>query len=146
MNPLKSITGTIVTGVVISVIVMIGFSDGFTSAIEWVVWFHVLAGVAGIEELPSRFSVSTWNFRDVFASLSQNAAARSLFPVPFPLQATRLVFETGGLEFDVGASSVRYFSLASGLDAPALAVALRKPTGGVLSETTKPQITIVRTR
>lgn len=101
---------------------------------------------SGIEELPSRFSVSTWDFRDVFASLSQNAAARSLFPAPFPLQATRLSFETGALEFDVGASSVRYFSLASGLDAPALAVALRKPTGGALGETTKPQITIVRTR
>lgn len=48
MNPLKSITGTIVTGVVISVIVMIAFSDGITSHIEWAVWFHVLAGVAWI--------------------------------------------------------------------------------------------------
>ena len=48
MNPLKSITGTIVTGVVISIIVMIVFSNGFTSAIEWIVWFHVLAGVAWI--------------------------------------------------------------------------------------------------
>jgi uncharacterized membrane protein len=48
MNPLKSITGTIVTGVVASAIVMIIFSDGFTSAIEWIVWFHVLAGVAWI--------------------------------------------------------------------------------------------------
>ena len=48
MNPLKSITGTIVTGVVVSAIVMIIFSDGFTSTIEWVVWFHVLAGVAWI--------------------------------------------------------------------------------------------------
>lgn len=48
MNPLKSITGTIVTGVVISAIVMIIFSDGFSNAIEWTVWFHVLAGVAWI--------------------------------------------------------------------------------------------------
>ena len=48
MNPLKSITGTIVTGVVISAIVMAIFADGFTSSIEWVVWFHVLAGVAWI--------------------------------------------------------------------------------------------------
>ncbi|MEM7564013.1 MAG: urate hydroxylase PuuD [Pseudomonadota bacterium] len=48
MNPLKSITGTIVSGVVISIIVMIAFADGITSKIEWAVWFHVLAGVAWI--------------------------------------------------------------------------------------------------
>ena len=48
MNPLKSITGTIVTGVVISVIVMVIFADGATNHIEWTVWFHVLAGVVWI--------------------------------------------------------------------------------------------------
>jgi uncharacterized membrane protein len=48
MNPLKSITGTIVTGVVLSVIVMIIFADGFTNHIEWAVWFHALAGVTWI--------------------------------------------------------------------------------------------------
>jgi uncharacterized membrane protein len=48
MNPLKSITGTIVTGVVIAAIVMIIFADGVTNPIEWTVWFHVLAGVAWI--------------------------------------------------------------------------------------------------
>jgi uncharacterized membrane protein len=48
MNPLKSITGTIVTGVVISAIVMGIFADGITNSIEWTVWFHVLAGVAWI--------------------------------------------------------------------------------------------------
>ena len=101
---------------------------------------------AGIEELPSRFFIATWHFRDVFASLNQNTTAGSLFPVPFPLQATPLSFETGALGFDVGASSVRYFSLVSGLDAPALAVALGRPTGGPLGENTEPQITIVRTR
>ena len=48
MNPLKSITGTIVTGVVISALVMIIFANGATNSIEWTVWFHVLAGVAWI--------------------------------------------------------------------------------------------------
>jgi uncharacterized membrane protein len=48
MNPLKSITGTIVTGVVISAIVMGIFADGVTSSIEWTVWFHVLVGVTWI--------------------------------------------------------------------------------------------------
>ena len=48
MNPLKSITGTIVTGVIISAIVMVVFSDGVTTSIQWAVWLHVLAGVAWI--------------------------------------------------------------------------------------------------
>ena len=48
MNPLKSITGTIVTGVVISVIMMIVFSSGNGNPVELTVWFHVLAGVAWI--------------------------------------------------------------------------------------------------
>ncbi len=42
MNPLKSITGTIVTGVVISAIVMVIFADGVSTTIQWYVWFHVL--------------------------------------------------------------------------------------------------------
>jgi hypothetical protein len=32
MNPLKSITGTIITGVVIAAIVMIAFADGISPA------------------------------------------------------------------------------------------------------------------
>jgi uncharacterized membrane protein len=48
MNPLKSITGTIVTGFVLSAIIMVMFADGAVSTIQWTVWFHVLAGVAWI--------------------------------------------------------------------------------------------------
>jgi uncharacterized membrane protein len=48
MNPLKSITGTIVTGAVIAGIMMAVFADGASSGIQWVVWLHVLAGVAWI--------------------------------------------------------------------------------------------------
>jgi len=48
MNPLKSITGTIVTGVVISAIVMAIFTDGVTTTTQWYVWLHVLSGVAWI--------------------------------------------------------------------------------------------------
>ena len=48
MNPLKSITGTIVTGIVIAAIVMVIFADGSSSGLQWVVWLHVLAGVAWI--------------------------------------------------------------------------------------------------
>ncbi len=48
MNPLKSITGTVVTGAILAVIVMILFADGKTAAIEFALWFHVLAGVAWV--------------------------------------------------------------------------------------------------
>jgi len=48
MNPLKSITGTIVTGVVLSALVMLIYADGSTNPIEWVVWFHVLAGITWV--------------------------------------------------------------------------------------------------
>ena len=48
MNPLKSILGTIITGIVISVIVMLAYKDGLTNAIEWTVWFHVIVGITWI--------------------------------------------------------------------------------------------------
>ena len=48
MNPLKSITGTIITGLVIAAIVMVIFADGSSTGIQWAVWIHVLAGVAWI--------------------------------------------------------------------------------------------------
>ncbi len=48
MNPLKSITGTIVSGVVLSAIIMMIYSDGSTNPLEWTVWFHVLAGITWI--------------------------------------------------------------------------------------------------
>lgn len=48
MNPLKSITGTIISGIVLSVLVMLVFSDGSTNAVEWTVWFHALAGITWV--------------------------------------------------------------------------------------------------
>ena len=40
----------------------------------------------------------------------------------FPLQATQLSFENGAVDINLGASNVRYFALASGIDAPALSL------------------------
>ena len=48
MNPLKSITGTIVSGVVISVILILFFKDGVSSSVGITVWLHALAGVTWI--------------------------------------------------------------------------------------------------
>ncbi len=49
MNPLKSITGTIVAGFVVAAIVMVIFADGGgINTLSWSVWLHALAGVAWI--------------------------------------------------------------------------------------------------
>jgi uncharacterized membrane protein len=48
MNPLKSISGTIITGIVLSVLVMLVYKDGSTTPIEWTVWFHVVVGITWI--------------------------------------------------------------------------------------------------
>ncbi|MGH7540694.1 MAG: hypothetical protein ACRELC_06830, partial [Gemmatimonadota bacterium] len=106
----------------------------------------VAADDAGVQDLSARYRILTWNFRDVFASLSRDPTARSRFPVPFPLRATPIGFETTAIEFDVGASTVRYFALVSGLDSPAVALTLSSPDGRALDQDARPHVTIVRTR
>jgi len=100
----------------------------------------------GLQGLSETHRILTWNFRDVFSSLNRNPTAGSLFPIPFPLQSTSLGFETGALDFDVGASTVRYFTLAGGSDIPATSLAFLTPGGSPLSDSAELQITIVRTR
>lgn len=48
MNPLKSITGTIITGFILAIIISVVLGNGEVNAAEIGVWFHVLAGVAWI--------------------------------------------------------------------------------------------------
>ena len=48
MNPLKSILGTIITGIVLSAVIMFIYKDGSTNPIEWTVWFHAIVGVLWI--------------------------------------------------------------------------------------------------
>ena len=49
MNPLDKISGTIITGLVISVVIAVGTSlDGASVANSLVIWLHVAAGVAWI--------------------------------------------------------------------------------------------------
>ena len=98
------------------------------------------------EGLDDRYRIFTWQYRDVFARLNGNVAARSLFPLPFPLRPLPLRSETAATDFTVGASTVSYFALAQGTDVPALALGAFTPTGGRLSESSEPQITIVRIR
>ena len=48
MNPLTSVLGTIISGFVLAILIVLGVNTGSVSPIEIVVWFHVLAGVLWI--------------------------------------------------------------------------------------------------
>jgi len=48
MNPLTSITGTIISGFVLAIILVLIMSIGGFSVMSFEVWFHVLAGVVWI--------------------------------------------------------------------------------------------------
>ena len=49
MNPLKSITGTLVTGIILALIaIFLLRGDAGGNPIEWTVWFHVVVGITWI--------------------------------------------------------------------------------------------------
>ncbi len=48
MNPLKSITGTIVSGIILSVVLILLFRDGASHPSGLIVWVHAMAGVTWI--------------------------------------------------------------------------------------------------
>ena len=48
MNPLNSITGTIISGVVLALAIVFGLSTGTGNPIEWTIWAHVLVGITWI--------------------------------------------------------------------------------------------------
>lgn len=48
MNPLKSVWGTIISGVILAVVIAWYMGTGAGNPIEWTVWFHVVVGVVWI--------------------------------------------------------------------------------------------------
>ena len=49
MNPLKSIKGTLISGVILSIIIIFALrGDAGGNPIEWTVWFHVVVGITWI--------------------------------------------------------------------------------------------------
>jgi len=48
MNPLTSIPGTIISGFILAILIVLGLGASGFSAIETAVWFHVMAGVVWI--------------------------------------------------------------------------------------------------
>ena len=48
MNPLKSVTGTIVLGIVLALALTFALSTGAGNHMEWTIWFHAVVGVIWI--------------------------------------------------------------------------------------------------
>lgn len=48
MNPLKSVTGTLVVGVILSIIVVFIFRGDTSNPTEFTIWFHVVVGIIWI--------------------------------------------------------------------------------------------------
>ena len=48
MNPLKSIAGTIISGIILALIIAFLLRSGTPNHIEWTVWFHVIVGITWI--------------------------------------------------------------------------------------------------
>ena len=48
MNPLNSVVGTIVTGIILSLAIVFWLSTGAGNPNEWTIWFHAVVGVIWI--------------------------------------------------------------------------------------------------
>ena len=48
MNPLKSVPGTIISGVILALIMAFVMKGETSNPVEWTVWFHVVVGVLWI--------------------------------------------------------------------------------------------------
>ena len=98
-------------------------------------------GQAGSLGLPS------WDLRSVFAGLAENPGTRgSIVPTAFPLQVLDLPLESSALDLDLGASTAVFLRMASVRDAPPAAFRLESQSGGAVSASVVPQMSIVRIR
>ncbi len=99
-----------------------------------------------VQGLDTRYEITTWNLRDMFAALNDNPTAGQRFPVPYPLALAPLGFSTRALDFDLNASTEAYFRLGGSSEAPALAIELFGQDGAALPPTAVTQVLIMRTR
>ncbi len=99
-----------------------------------------------VQGLDTRYEITTWNLRDIFAALNENPTAGQRFPVTYPLALAPLGFSTRALDFDLNASTEAYFRLTGQSEAPALAIELFGQDGAALPPTAVAQILIMRTR
>jgi len=100
-------------------------------------------------QVPQRLQIPTFDLRDIFSGLHQALPTTSPFTVEYPLVETT---ETLGastnrmFEFDLGATTARYFVLRSDGPHPAVSILLSTPTGADVPLSVRPQLTLVRTR
>jgi hypothetical protein len=99
-----------------------------------------------VRGLETRFEITTWNLRDVFAALNENPSAGQRFPIPYPLALSPLGFSTRALDYELNASTEAYFALLGRSGAPALAIELFGQDGAALPPTATAQVLIMRTR
>ena len=99
-----------------------------------------------VQGLQTRYEITTWNLRDMFAALNENPTAGGRFPLAYPLALAPLGFSTRALDFDLNASTEAYFRLLGQSEAPALAIELFGQDGAALPPTAVAQVLIMRTR
>ena len=113
-------------------------------------WTRLVTGAAvaialddgGVEGVDPAHAIRSWDVPDILASLTRTR--RGIFPQAAARAPALLGAETEAVEFDVRASSVRYFALAPGTDP--MSISLSTSDGTRLSVTSEPIITIVRNR
>ena len=100
-------------------------------------------------QVPQRLQIPSFDLRDIFSGLHQSRPNVSPFGVEYPLLTTTetLAPTTDRVfDFDLGASTARYFILRSDGPHPAVSIQLTTPTGAEVPLSARPQLTVVRTR
>jgi hypothetical protein len=100
-------------------------------------------------QVPARLQIPSFDLRDIFSGLHQSRPTTSPFTVEYPLVTTTetLVPSTNRMiDFDLGATTARYFVLSSDGPHPAVSILLTTPTGAEVPQSARPQLTLVRTR
>ncbi|MFQ5890573.1 MAG: hypothetical protein ACE5JR_11045 [Gemmatimonadota bacterium] len=99
-------------------------------------------GVAGV---PVTSTLRTWDLRDLFRGLHENSGTAASFPEVYPLAVTERGLTSAAFDFDVRASTEKFFTLSE-VSGPAFSLELLSPGGTDLPISASPQVTVVRTQ
>ncbi len=116
-------------------------------------WRDLLAGWAlapladGLVDDAAGVGLATFDLRDVFAGLNGAFPERDPFTRPYPLDVTAVDLEQGGVfEFDLRASTARYFTVASARSGGGAGFGLTTPGGGSVPSGVRPDVVVMRIR
>lgn len=102
---------------------------------------------ADVEGEAAELGFATWDLRSVFAALAENPGTRGdIVPSAFPLMVLDLPLESSTLDLDLGASTAVFLRLAAARELPPAALRLGSQSGGAVSASIVPQLSIVRIR